>query len=102
MPLNMMKKNQKRKKKPDFKLPKPQEIKEQLEAAGLRVNIDDRDIRPGKKFNDWEMGFYIHTRHNQFPNECYTLHIIYLVGQIQDSHRQAKKRLHSEKMRLWS
>ena len=31
------------------------EIKEQLEAEGLRVNIDDRDIRPGKKFNDWEL-----------------------------------------------
>lgn len=31
------------------------EIKEQLESAGLRVNIDDRDIRPGKKFNDWEL-----------------------------------------------
>ena len=26
-----------------------------MEAAGLRVNIDDRDIRPGKKFNDWEL-----------------------------------------------
>ena len=36
-------------------LAKCSEIKEQLEAAGLRVNIDDRDIRPGKKFNDWEL-----------------------------------------------
>lgn len=31
------------------------EIKETLENAGLRVSIDDRDIRPGKKFNDWEL-----------------------------------------------
>ena len=31
------------------------EIKAQLEAKGLRVNIDDRDIRPGKKFFDWEI-----------------------------------------------
>lgn len=31
------------------------EIKQDLEAAGLRVNIDDRDIRPGKKFFDWEI-----------------------------------------------
>ena len=31
------------------------EIKKQLEAKGLRVNIDDRDIRPGKKFYDWEL-----------------------------------------------
>jgi prolyl-tRNA synthetase len=31
------------------------EIKSSLESAGLRVNIDDRDIRPGKKFNDWEL-----------------------------------------------
>ena len=36
-------------------LAKCAEIKETLEANGLRVNIDDRDIRPGKKFNDWEL-----------------------------------------------
>ena len=36
-------------------LAKCSEIKEQLEEAGIRVNIDDRDIRPGKKFNDWEL-----------------------------------------------
>ena len=36
-------------------LAKCAEIREQLESAGLRVNIDDRDIRPGKKFNDWEL-----------------------------------------------
>ena len=36
-------------------LAKCAEIKAQLEDAGLRVNIDDRDIRPGKKFNDWEL-----------------------------------------------
>ena len=26
-----------------------------MEAEGIRVNLDDRDIRPGKKFNDWEL-----------------------------------------------
>ena len=31
------------------------EIKTQLESEGLRVQIDDRDIRPGKKFFDWEI-----------------------------------------------
>ena len=36
-------------------LAKCAQIKEQLEAKGLRVNIDDRDIRPGKKFYDWEL-----------------------------------------------
>ena len=36
-------------------LAKCAEIKSQLEAKGLRVNIDDRDIRPGKKFFDWEL-----------------------------------------------
>jgi len=36
-------------------LAKCEEIKEQLESKGLRVNIDDRDIRPGKKFFDWEL-----------------------------------------------
>ena len=36
-------------------LSKCMEIKESLESAGLRVKIDDRDIRPGKKFYDWEL-----------------------------------------------
>ena len=36
-------------------LAKCNEIKAQLESKGLRVNIDDRDIRPGKKFFDWEI-----------------------------------------------
>ena len=31
------------------------ELKELFEASNLRVNIDDRDIRPGKKFYDWEL-----------------------------------------------
>ncbi len=31
------------------------EIKKTLENEGLRVNIDDRDIRAGKKFYDWEL-----------------------------------------------
>ena len=31
------------------------EVKKQLESNGIRVNIDNRDIRPGKKFNDWEL-----------------------------------------------
>ena len=36
-------------------LAKCSEIKDTLESKGLRVQIDDRDIRPGKKFNDWEL-----------------------------------------------
>lgn len=36
-------------------LNKCMELKELFEEAGLRVNIDDRDIRPGKKFYDWEL-----------------------------------------------
>ena len=32
-----------------------EELKKEFEAAGLRVNIDNRDIRPGKKFYDWEL-----------------------------------------------
>ncbi|MCQ2971834.1 MAG: proline--tRNA ligase [archaeon] len=31
------------------------ELKKLFEARDLRVNIDDRDIRPGKKFYDWEL-----------------------------------------------
>ena len=36
-------------------LAKCSEVKDILESEGLRVNIDNRDIRPGKKFNDWEL-----------------------------------------------
>ncbi len=36
-------------------LAKCSQIKEQLEEKGIRVQLDDRDIRPGKKFNDWEL-----------------------------------------------
>ena len=31
------------------------EIKDALEAKGIRVQMDTRDIRPGKKFFDWEL-----------------------------------------------
>ncbi|MCL2116203.1 MAG: proline--tRNA ligase [Methanobrevibacter sp.] len=34
---------------------KCEEIKLALELNGIRVNIDDRDIRPGKKFYQWEL-----------------------------------------------
>ena len=36
-------------------LNKCNEIKDNLENAGIRVMIDDRDIRPGKKFYEWEL-----------------------------------------------
>lgn len=31
------------------------EIKSSLESKGIRVKMDTRDIRPGKKFYDWEL-----------------------------------------------
>lgn len=31
------------------------EVSDKLKAAGVRVNIDDRDMSPGRKFNEWEM-----------------------------------------------
>ncbi|MDH3203170.1 MAG: proline--tRNA ligase [Nitrosopumilus sp.] len=37
-------------------LSKVQEIKETLESADIRVNVDDRsELSPGYKFNDWEL-----------------------------------------------
>jgi prolyl-tRNA synthetase len=39
----------------DTVLPKAQEIQRQLEAAGIRVTLDERDERPGWKFSEWEM-----------------------------------------------
>ncbi|HIQ38674.1 MAG TPA: proline--tRNA ligase [Methanothermococcus okinawensis] len=34
---------------------KSRELYNLLKEAGVRVKIDDRDIRPGRKFNDWEL-----------------------------------------------
>src|SRR6185295_2837964 len=36
-------------------LPKAQEIQRELQAAGIRVTLDERDERPGWKFAEWEM-----------------------------------------------
>ena len=36
-------------------LNKCNQIKQELEKSNIRVNIDNRDIRPGKKFFDWEI-----------------------------------------------
>jgi len=34
---------------------KCEEIKKSLEEKNIRVQIDSRDLRPGKKFHDWEL-----------------------------------------------
>jgi prolyl-tRNA synthetase len=34
---------------------KAHDLAEQLQAAGVRVHVDDRDASPGFKFNDWEL-----------------------------------------------
>jgi prolyl-tRNA synthetase len=36
-------------------LPKAQEIQRALQAAGVRVTLDERDERPGWKFAEWEL-----------------------------------------------
>jgi len=36
-------------------LPTAKQIQAQLEAAGIRVTLDERDERPGWKFSEWEM-----------------------------------------------
>ena len=36
-------------------LPKAREIQRQLQAAGVRVTLDQRDERPGWKFAEWEL-----------------------------------------------
>jgi prolyl-tRNA synthetase len=36
-------------------LPHAQEIRNQLEGAGIRVTLDERDERPGWKFAEWEL-----------------------------------------------
>ncbi|HIH00793.1 TPA: proline--tRNA ligase [Thermoplasmata archaeon] len=32
-----------------------EKLREELRAAGLRVHLDDRDVRPGVKYYDWEL-----------------------------------------------
>jgi prolyl-tRNA synthetase len=36
-------------------LPKAQDIQQQLQSAGIRVTLDERDERPGWKFSEWEL-----------------------------------------------
>ncbi len=36
-------------------LPRAQEIRKELEAAGVRVTLDEREERPGWKFAEWEL-----------------------------------------------
>jgi len=36
-------------------LPRAQEIRQELAAAGIRVTLDERDERPGWKFAEWEL-----------------------------------------------
>jgi prolyl-tRNA synthetase len=36
-------------------LPRAKEIRSELEAAGIRVTLDERDERPGWKFAEWEL-----------------------------------------------
>ncbi|WP_440952371.1 proline--tRNA ligase [Methanococcoides sp. FTZ1] len=42
-------------KKPETVLAACNEVKERLEAAGIRVTVDDSDKRPGSKYYKWEM-----------------------------------------------
>ncbi|MBW9222818.1 proline--tRNA ligase [Methanothermococcus sp. SCGC AD-155-K20] len=41
--------------KENMVLNKTKELYDLLKGLGLRVKVDDRDIRPGRKFNDWEL-----------------------------------------------
>jgi prolyl-tRNA synthetase len=36
-------------------LPRAQQLRDELVAAGIRVTIDERDERPGWKFSEWEL-----------------------------------------------
>src|SRR5207344_1867066 len=36
-------------------LPKAQEIQRELQAAGIRVTLDEREERPGWKYAEWEL-----------------------------------------------
>ncbi len=41
--------------KEEIAMNKAKEVYKLLKEKGYRVKLDDRDIRPGRKFNDWEL-----------------------------------------------
>ncbi|AEH06159.1 proline--tRNA ligase [Methanothermococcus okinawensis] len=41
--------------KEEIAMNKAEEVYNTLKEKGFRVKLDDRDIRPGRKFNDWEL-----------------------------------------------
>ena len=41
--------------KEEIAMNKAKEVYEILKEKGYRIKLDDRDIRPGRKFNDWEL-----------------------------------------------
>ncbi len=41
--------------KADLVMPQCEKLAEELKQAGIRVELDDRDLRPGKKFFHWEL-----------------------------------------------
>jgi prolyl-tRNA synthetase len=75
-------------------LTKANELAAQLETAGVRVHVDDRDASPGFKFNDWELKG-VPLRVEIGPRDLEAGHVLVAqrVGEVDDRGRPLKATL---------
>jgi prolyl-tRNA synthetase len=67
------------------------ELAEELQAAGVRVHVDDRDASPGFRFNDWELKG-VPLRVELGPRDLEAGHVLvaHRVGEVDDKGRPVK------------
>jgi prolyl-tRNA synthetase len=67
------------------------QLAEQLQAAGVRVHVDDRDASPGFRFNDWELKG-VPLRVELGPRDLEAGHVLvaHRVGEVDDRGRPVK------------
>ena len=71
---------------------KARELGDRLHAAGVRVHVDDRDMSPGFKFNDWELKG-VPLRVELGPRDLEAGHVVVAqrVGELDDKGRPVKE-----------
>jgi prolyl-tRNA synthetase len=71
---------------------KASELAQQLQAAGVRVHVDDRDASPGFRFNDWELKG-VPLRVELGPRDLEAGHVLvaHRVGEVDDKGRPVKQ-----------
>jgi prolyl-tRNA synthetase len=71
---------------------KARELADELQAAGVRVHVDDRDASPGFRFNDWELKG-VPLRVELGPRDLEAGHVLvaHRVGEVDDKGRPVKE-----------